>query len=219
MRLVVRLILVAALVAVAVPVTRALLGPVVQDRTTAAAQERLRRELPGQADLGSHPARSTETPVAQAVDVGDALGTLQIPRFGADWEWVVLEGAADEVIADGPGRYSDTALPGARGNVGIAAHRAGHGDPFIDFDRLQVDDKVRFTQAGTTWTYRITGPPRIVPISATWVLRPHVEPDTDQWQRELTLTTCWPKYGSSKRMYARATLEHIEVDHVEVEPR
>jgi sortase A len=212
MRLVVRLILVAALVAVATPVTMAMLRPVVQDQTTAAAQVRLRGELPEQADLEPNRSRASRTPVAQAVAVGDALGTLRIPRFGPKWEWVVLEGASDEVIADGPGRYSDTGLPGARGNVGIAAHRAGHGDPFIDFDRLQVGDLVEFSQAGTTWTYRITRSPEIVPINATWVLRPHPEPGSTQWRRELTLTTCWPKYGSSKRMYVRAVLDQVRTE-------
>ena len=58
-------------------------------------------------------------------------------------------------------------------------------------------------QRGVRWTYRLTMSPRIIPVDATWVLDP--TPD-----RELTLTTCWPRYGSSKRMYVRADLARVE---------
>ncbi len=211
MRLAFRLMLVALVLAIATPVAIAAVRPALEDRSTSAAQARLRDEL-----LGEPVAQRSETrrravaPVARPARVGHALGTLRVPRFGADWEWVLLEGADDEVIADGPGHYADTALPGARGNVGIAAHRAGHGDPFLDFDTLRPGDRVHVTQAGTTWTYRLTTRPEIIPVTATWVLRPHVIDGTDHWRRELTLTTCWPKYGSSKRMYVRAVLDHAD---------
>jgi sortase A len=136
---------------------------------------------------------------ARAVDSGQALAVMRIPRFGHDWRWAVSEGVSQKVLADGPGHYPGTPLPGERGNSAFAAHRAGHGDPFIDFDRLRPGDLVHLSQGDTSWTYRLDRRPRIIPTSASWVLNPLPG-------QRLTLTTCWPKYGSAKRMYVTGHL-------------
>lgn len=160
------------------------------------AQERLVRELPP----GPARERAGGIPAARPVAVGQALMVMRIPRFGADWEWVVSEGTAPQILVDGPGHYPATALPGERGNAAFAAHRAGHGDPFIDFDLLRPGDRVVLEQGRVRWVYRIDTQPRIIPVTAAWVLSPTAG-------RRLTLTTCWPRYGSSKRMFVRAQLE------------
>lgn len=148
-------------------------------------------------------ARRQTGPVATGAPEGQALVVMRIPRFGRDWRWVALEGTADWVIASGPGHYSRTPLPGERGNVAFAGHRAGHGDPFIDFDRLRAGDRVILSQGDTRWVYRLDGRPTIIPTSASWVLDP-------LRGHRLTLTTCWPKYGSAKRMYVRGHLTRTE---------
>lgn len=148
--------------------------------------------------------RLHRTPTATAVPVGQALATMRIPRFGADWRWTALEGTDEWVIADGPGHYEGTALPGEEGNAAFAGHRAGHGDPFIDFDLLRPGDRVFLSQGRTTWTYEITTAPRIIDVTDVWVLDPLPG-------RMLTLTTCWPKYGSAKRMFVRGDLVHTTV--------
>ncbi|MCW2765852.1 MAG: Integral rane protein [Nocardioides sp.] len=170
-------------------------GRIVDSQETAAAQAQLATELPPGAPI----TRAEPRPVATPVPTGRALLTMRIPRFGADWKWVVSEGTSATVLAGGPGHYSGTALPGERGNTAFAGHRAGHGDPFINFDQLRAGDRVVLQQGANTWVYQIDGPPRIIPVSASWVLDPTPG-------RKLTLTTCWPKYGSSKRMYVRAHL-------------
>lgn len=137
---------------------------------------------------------------APAEGVGSALAYLQIPRFGENWLWTVVEGTTDEALAEGPGHYEGTALMGQEGNMVVSGHRAGHGDPFIDFDRLQVGDEVTFRQSGAWWTYRIFRGPEIIEATTHWVLR---QPTN---VRKLTLTTCWPKYGNEKRMFVRALL-------------
>lgn len=143
------------------------------------------------------------SPVAVTAGGGEPFARITIPRFGEDWRWPLLEGTGEEVLALGPGHYTGTPMPGDLGNVGLAAHRAGHGDPFIDFDRLRPGDEIRIAQGDTTWTYAITSMPEIVPIEAVWVLDPLPG-------RAITLTTCWPKYGSSKRMYVRGELIGVE---------
>jgi sortase A len=162
---------------------------------TAQAQQQLQKDVPDQAVVRG----GNAVPVARPVPVGHALVTMRIPRFGGSWSWVASEGTSQSVLANGPGHYPQTPLPGQRGNVAFAAHRAGHGDPFIDFDRLRPGDRIELRQGRTSWTYVIDTAPEIVPPSASWVLNPLPG-------RKLTLTTCWPKYGSSKRMYVRAHL-------------
>jgi sortase A len=168
---------------------------VLEHHETAQAQRRLRKDVPDQAVVRG----GTAVPVARPVQVGHALVDMRIPRFGASWSWVASEGISQTVLADGPGHYPQTPLPGERGNVAFAGHRAGHGNPFIDFDRLRPGDEVDLRQGRTTWTYVLDTAPKIVPASASWVLDPLPG-------RRLTLTTCWPKYGSAKRMYVRAHL-------------
>lgn len=179
-----------------------LLQPSLTAYRTDRAQQRLVTEVP----VGPAPAGPVRVPVARAVGTGEALAVLRVPRFGADWSWVAVEGTALDQLADGPGHYRGTPLPGARGNVAFAAHRAGHGDPFLDFDTLRTGDEVVLEQRRVRWTYRLVTAPRIVPVDATWVLRPSAT-------RELTLTTCWPRYGSSKRMYVRARLAEVDRQH------
>lgn len=213
----------ALVLAVLSPSVVFLVGPALEASSTRANQERLREHLAeshatrlGDVVGVGDPVRrqkrgaSAVVPVARAVAIGEPLGTIRVPRFGSEWEWVLLEGVADEVINNGPGRYPDTALPGERGNLGIAAHRAGHGDPFIDFDRLTHGDLVHITQGSITWTYKIASEPQIVGVEATWVLREHARQSGHPPKRQLTLTTCWPKYGSTKRMYVTAVLDSVE---------
>lgn len=148
-------------------------------------------------------ADARKAPVAEGVERGEALAVMRIPRFGRDWRWAVAEGVAASVLANGPGHFPGTALPGARGNSAYAAHRAGHGDPFIDFDLLRPGDRILIAQGGTTWKYRVTTKPRIIDVDDVWILDPLPG-------RVLTLTTCWPKYGSSRRMFVRAALDSVD---------
>jgi sortase A len=190
-----------ALIAGGLAVLVAATGHILWDgRQTARAQEQLRAEVP---DASSPRVRGvgdpTLVPVATPAKDGEALAALTIPRFGPEWSWVVVEGTSDEALEQGPGHYRTTPLPGELGNVAIAGHRAGHGDPFLSFDLLRPGDHLLLSQGDTTWDYVIDGAPQIVPATADWVLDPLAG-------RRLTLTTCWPRYGSSKRMFVRATL-------------
>lgn len=186
------------------------LAALMAERRVAAEESRVReaqttlladipRDIPPPVTRGG----SRKAPVAEGVERGEALAVMRIPRFGPDWQWAVAEGVAAGVLADGPGHFPGTALPGARGNSAYAAHRAGHGDPFIDFDLLRPGDRILIAQGGTTWKYRVTTTPRIIDIDDVWILDPLPG-------RVLTLTTCWPKYGSSRRMFVRAALDSVD---------
>ena len=126
-----------------------LLRPAIDAQHTAQAQRRLLTEVP----VGPAPAvlarGPVQAPVARPVGLGKALAEMRIPRFGADWSWASVEGTALPQLAEGPGHYRRTPLPGARGNVAFAAHRAGHGDPFLDYDTLRTGDEVSWSSAGS----------------------------------------------------------------------
>jgi len=172
------------------------------DWRTDRAQEELQQELL----LGMAPRPAVRegalVPVASSSAYSRPFAELRIPRFGTDWKWAVVEGTGAAALELGPGHYPGTPMPGQEGNVAIAAHRAGHGDPFIDFDDLRDGDPVEITQGDTTWVYRIVEEP--------WIVAHHVLDPLPG--RKLTLTTCWPKYGSAKRLIAVAELDHVVVD-------
>jgi sortase A len=171
------------------------------DRTQAGLQQEL--------SLGTAPRpvvrEDAPVPVASRSAYQKPFAELRIPRFGDDWEWAVVEGTDAPALELGPGHYPGTPMPGEMGNAAIAAHRAGHGDPFIDFDDLRDGDAVEVTQGDTTWVYRVVREPWIVAADAHHVLDPLPG-------RKLTLTTCWPKYGSAKRLIAVAELDEVVVD-------
>ncbi|MBT2896807.1 class E sortase [Streptomyces sp. McG3] len=139
---------------------------------------------------------------------GKPFATMHIPRFGADWEWPVLENTAVATLQKGLGHYSGTARPGDTGNFAVAGHRRTYGDPFKDFPRLRPGDAV-VVNDGTTWfTYRVAKKPyRTVPTDTAVVDPVPRGSGFEGAGRYLTLTTCEPEWGSSHRLIAWAHLD------------
>ncbi|GAA4368228.1 class E sortase [Nocardioides caricicola] len=131
---------------------------------------------------------------------GDGLGVLHIPALGEDWEWVVVEGVTDDDLADGPGHFPGTALPGEVGNFAVAGHRSTHGEPFANLDQLEVGDPIVVETVDGWLTYQVMWE-RILAPSATEVLDPVAgHPGEKAEQRTMTLVTCHPRWGSSERL-------------------
>ncbi|MEV6435966.1 class E sortase [Streptomyces anulatus] len=139
---------------------------------------------------------------------GKPFATMHIPRFGADWEWPVLENTAVTTLQKGLGHYSGTARPGDTGNFAVAGHRRTYGDPFKDFPKLRAGDAV-VVNDGTTWfTYRVAKKPyRTVPTDTAVVDPVPRSSGFEGAGRYLTLTTCEPEWGSSHRLIAWAHLD------------
>ncbi|MGI8407487.1 MAG: sortase [Actinomycetota bacterium] len=82
------------------------------------------------------------------------LGSLEIPAVGLDVPF--REGVFDAVVAQGPGHWPGTPLPGAAGNSVFAGHRTTYTKPFADLDLLQKGDAIRVTVGkGERLTYRV----------------------------------------------------------------
>jgi LPXTG-site transpeptidase (sortase) family protein len=178
------------------------------------AQDELREQM---VDRWSDPVATEAAPGAAAgeapvdpaeTEIGDGYAVLRVPALGDDWEWVVVQGVELSDLARGPGHYEDTADPGELGNVSIAAHRAGHGAPFADLDRVGIGDAVEVETAAGTWTYTIDEPAQVIEPTDTWVVDPvpGQSADAEPTERRITLTTCHPRYGSSQRMYVSGVL-------------
>lgn len=180
---------------------------------TAAAQNDLRQEFEAAAPP---PAAEEQTIDPAAVAIGDGYALLRIPRFGEDWEKVVVQGVEDADLKNGPGHYPTSAHPGQIGNFSLAAHRSGHGEPFAQFPELRVGDTIEVQLAdGRTWVYQLDNAPdgnpdgNRIAINDSWVVNPwgmKDPPDAEPTERRITLTTCWPRWGSSHRMYATGVL-------------
>ncbi|MCD4524385.1 class E sortase [Nocardioides sp. cx-173] len=170
---------------------------------TAAAQDDLRAAFQ---DQQRHEQGGKRGPAGDGPpDSGEGFGILHIPALG-EWSWVVVEGVADEDLARGPGHFPDTALPGEVGNFAVAGHRATHGEPFADLDRLEEGDPVVVETVEGWLVYQVTWV-RILSPSATEVLAPVAgHPGARARQRTMTLVTCHPRWSSSERLVVGAQL-------------
>ena len=156
--------------------------------------------------------------------LGEAFAVLHIPRLGADYERVVVEGTTDAALRQGPGHYTGTAGPGEQGNLAIAGHRDGRGSPFLDLDLLRPGDPIVVETATSWFVYRVLGDretgefdgdPSGVP--GRQIVRPTdievISPTPDGPARGaptgtyLTLTTCHPRYSAEQRLIIHATLD------------
>jgi sortase A len=155
------------------------------------------------------------------IPLGTGIANLYIPQFGPDYHWAIVQGTSQAVLADGPGHYVGTALPGRIGNFAVAGHRVGKGEPFLNLDQLHPGDAVIVETRSAWYVYRVKGlehglakpdgdgvPGReIVAPSDGAVLLPYPDhPGTAPFERLMTLTTCHPKFTATQRMIVHAVL-------------
>ena len=173
-----------------------------------------------------------DPPVPGSQVPGDAIAVLYVPRLGADYRQVVLEGTADAQLSQGPGHYVGTALPGEQGNLAIAGHRVGKGSPFLELDTLRPGDPIVVETADSWFTYRVLGDPdtgvvtgdpsgvpgqEIVLPTQVDVISPVPGGDAygDPAGAFLTLTTCHPKFSARQRVIIHARLDGAPLSKAE----
>jgi sortase (surface protein transpeptidase) len=207
----------------------------VTDLFTAREQSHLSQEIhqqwkdaPTVAPAPSTPGRPAApfTPAAITVAVGQPFAVLRIPRLagGDGFSRVVVEGVSQVQLAQGPGHYIGTAMPGEQGNASFAGHRVGRGSPFLDLDKLRPGDPIVVETADAWFTYRVLGAPttgsfsgdpsgipgqEIVLPTQVSVISPTPDgpangPATGAY---LTLTTCHPKFSAHQRLIIHARLD------------
>ncbi len=130
------------------------------------------------------------------------IGRLEIPNLHL--VAMVEEGADAGTLRRAVGHIPGTALPGGKGNVGLAGHR----DTFFRGLRaIQVNDDIELETANGTYRYLVQST-QIVGPRDVQVLRPSTA-------ASLTLVTCYPFYyvGSApKRFIVRAALASVLIE-------
>jgi sortase (surface protein transpeptidase) len=163
-------------------------------------------------------------PAPEAIDVGlgEPFAVLHIPRLGEDYNRVIVEGTAQVQLAQGPGHYLDTAMPGQEGNFAVAGHRVGRGSPFLDLDTMRPGDAIVVETELNWYVYRVLGDPatgdfgtdpsgipgqQIVRPSDVGVIAATPGGGATASGAYLTLTTCHPKYSAAQRLIIHARLD------------
>src|SRR6185295_12456479 len=113
------------------------------------------------------------------VEIGTVVARLDAPAVKLSA--AVLEGSDDAILNRGAGHIEETALPGERGNIGIAGHR---DTIFRPLRRLRVGDALNLSTSDRVYRYRISKT-LIVGPEDVYVLNPTRQPT-------LTLVTCYP---------------------------
>jgi len=156
--------------------------------------------------------------LAEPPAITDVFGTMQIPRFGADYNRPIGEGTDREKVLNtiGLGHYQDTAMPGAEGNFAVAGHRVTYGKPLNQIADLKSGDPivVRVTDAAKKfdvwYVYDVTDSQIVTPDHIETIApvpnKPGVQPTaTDRW---LTLTACHPMWSAKERFVVHAKLDY-----------
>jgi len=187
----------------------------VTDLQSNAAQEDL---AAGLREEWGGPARAVPAEIVS----GEAFAFLHVPRLGGDYARAVVEGTGSEELAQGPGHYTGTAMPGEQGNFAVAGHRVGRGSPFLELDELRPGDPIVVETADGWYVYRVLGDPatgsfdggpvagrQIVSPSDVSVISPTPggAPDAPPTGAYLTLTTCHPEYSARQRLIVHAVLD------------
>ncbi|WP_366924549.1 class E sortase [Metallumcola ferriviriculae] len=122
---------------------------------------------------------------------------LTIPKIKLDA--VVVDGVGKQDLRKGPGLYPQGSLPGAPGNVAIAAHRTTYGAWFNHLDRLGSGDEITISREGRDIIYQVEKV--FTTTKDDWSV---IEP---MGYNTLTLTTCDPPGSVKRRLIVRARQE------------
>lgn len=160
---------------------------------------------------------------------GTPFAQIQIPRFGEEWSYTILQGVSQETLARGPGHYPASVAPGEIGNFAIAGHRVGYSGVFDRANELQPCDLIVVTTATARYTYKVLPyaagrpadcpPPtidapagrQIVTPDRSEILNPVPGQAVDVPPREafITLTTCHPRFSARQRMIIHGVLVSV----------
>jgi sortase A len=122
------------------------------------------------------------------------IGRIEIPRLLVSA--VIVQGVDRTALRRAVEHISGTALPGERGNVGLAGHRDTFFRPLKD---LRIKDEIQFSTLKGNFKYEVESL-RVVEPNDVGVLAPSGE-------NVLTLVTCYPFYyvgPAPKRFVVRA---------------
>jgi sortase A len=176
--------------------------PLVTDIWAKSRQNNLKKEFGSQQAIDQYKRKN--------IPVGGALTRLVIKKMGGcatcRVNVIVVEGISGNALRAGAGHYPQTQLPGERGNVAIAGHRTGFGEPFRHLDKLKPGDLITLETPVGSYTYEVVRPP-VDGHANPWITNPDdLSVLAATIDATLTLTTCDPPHTSRDRLIVRAKL-------------
>jgi sortase A len=137
---------------------------------------------------------------ARRVAIGAAIGKIDIPKIGANFD--VVQGTDTASLEKGPGHYPATAFPGLGQTVAIAGHRTTYLAPFRHIDDLRPGDRIVLKMPYARFTYSVQST-RIVLPTALWVTH-------NFGYDRLVLSACNPLYSAAQRIIVFAKLADVK---------
>jgi sortase A len=163
------------------------------------AQDKLKSQFVTTTVPTSVPNAPTTTVAPVVPKTGDVVAQIIIDSINVDK--FVVAGVGYKELEKGPGLFTGSPLPGQLGNVAISGHRTTYGAPFGRLDELVKGDRIVMKTSHATFTYLVSGAPKVVKPTDVDVIR-----TVDPTRATLTLITCHPKWTSEKRLVISAEL-------------
>lgn len=150
-------------------------------------------------------------PVIATPEADEVFATLQIPRFGTEFNYPVVSGTGRYALDNiGIGAYVESTMPGQPGNFAMAGHRAGWGGPFYEIDKLRLGDPIVVETPEGWFTYRFRDIEYVVPTTVTVL-----DPVPHQFgvaavDSIITITACSPIGTTDERIIAYGVFESFQ---------
>jgi sortase A len=140
--------------------------------------------------------------LARHAALGSAVGSIHIPRIGADF--VVVYGTGVEELEKGPGiytqsTYAGTRFPGLGATTAIAGHRTTFLEPFRHIDELRRGDRIVLDMPYAHFTYTVTGHHAVAPSDVAAAIG-------NVGYSRLVLSACTPLFSAAERLLVFARL-------------
>lgn len=158
----------------------------------------------------AHAQQRAAEPQSPVYADGESFALVYIPRLrDRVWALPISEGSGTVSLSKGMAHMAGTAMPGQLGNFAIAGHRATHGSPLADVDRLRPGDAVIVRTKSNWFVYRLDRDAMVMP-DQSWVADPVPgNPQVSPVSRLITLITCEPRLGHEKRWIWWGTLRKV----------
>ena len=126
------------------------------------------------------------------------IGILSIPKL--DLIVGIAEGVDNETLKYSVGHFSDTAMPGQKGNFCVIGHRSyTYGEFFNRLDEIEENDEIIVEYNGKEFKYKVTEIKVVKPEEISVLNQSEEE--------EITLITCTPIRVGSHRLIIKGIRE------------
>ena len=131
-------------------------------------------------------------------EVGGVVGIMLIPKL--DLKVAIGEGVDLETLKYSVGHFSQTPMPGEKGNFSVAGHRSyTYGEYFNRLDELKIGDKIIVKTTKGEFTYNVNEIKIVEPTEVSVL--------DNTKDSTITLVTCTPIRVATHRLIVKGKLQ------------